>query len=91
MVNGYPGPTVIKESEVVLGLPTDGSDATGGQPNKLYASLDASIPTQVRFDAPIKLDRDRIYCFVLLSPNNSHSVWTATLGESDITSGKHYF
>ena len=85
MVNGFPGPVTIKESYVRLTLPTDGS--TSGNDNTLYASDDASIPVKVRFEAPILLDKGELYCFVLLSPNNTHSVWTATLGEADIASG----
>lgn len=75
MVNGYPGQHILPMSTSVL----NASDIT--------TSLDASVATTFKFDAPVYLEEGKEYCVVMLSNSDSYEVWTSRMGEIDISTG----
>jgi hypothetical protein len=58
--------------------------------NDIETSSDASIPTRVKFDAPIYLEGNsqsegiREYCIVIGSDSTNYTVWISRLGEFDV-------
>jgi len=81
-VNGYPGPgsaIVSKDAFVEL------------SPSSINLSNNASVATTFTFPAPVYLEEDKDYCFVLLSNSNSYNVWTSEMGAKSIETGNTIF
>ena len=58
VVNGYPGSSILPFSLVHF------------TPTQINVSEDASIPTEVIFKAPVRLDVEKEYCFVVIPDAN---------------------
>lgn len=69
MINGYPGPDIMPFADIIL------------EPKDLKGSTDASVPTKVKFDAPVYLEADKEYCFVVLTDSPALTLWTSRLGD----------
>ena len=69
MVNGYPGPEIMPFANIFI--PAE----------NLVGSNDATVPLHVDFDAPVYLEQDREYCFVILSDSPELTVWSSKLGD----------
>jgi len=75
VVNGYPGSRVLPYSEVTL---------RHDQVNISETSLDA---TTFVMDAPVYLQENTEYCFVVYSDSFEYNVWIAELGQIDLDTG----
>ena len=75
-INGAPGPKVLPFSRVRV------------KPSAITTSIDASIATRINFRAPVPVETDKEYCFVILPEGNSpeYKVWTAKAGQKDVAS-----
>lgn len=71
MVNGYPG-TIVYDEEIISA-------------EDVLVSADASAVTEVVLSQPVYCKADTQYCFTILSDSNQYVMWTATLGETDIS------
>ena len=74
-VNGYPGTTVYDEVYV------DAKD--------IEYSDDGSVETIVQFSQPVMARADTMYCITILSDSNNYSMWIATLGSQDVSTGNY--
>lgn len=94
--NGYPGAGVLPFGEVILtpaqiredqrsgfGLSERTVDLSGVEEAPISVALAPDTPVRFRFDAPIYLEEDTEYCFVLLSDSNNYHVWVSDLGGVD--------
>lgn len=70
--NGIPTSQVIPFSEVVLPAAS------------VLVSEDSSLPTNFTFEAPVYLQQDVEYAFVISSPSDKHLVWVSEIGENDV-------
>ena len=74
---------------VELGVPTrflvqDYSVVTLN-PSEINVSPDASVPTTIRFSAPVYLEPGEMYCLVFLCPtSDKYEMWVATMGEKSV-------
>lgn len=68
--NGYPGN--ICYAEKVLNA------------SELKVSNDSSVNTKVMFDDPVFCKKDTQYCFVILTEDNTTSMYYSNLGDTDI-------
>jgi len=69
MDNGYPAPAILPYSRVVK------------QPSSIELSDDASVGTTFVFDAPVYLQGNTDYCFVIGSTDLAYRVHVAKLGD----------
>lgn len=72
---GIPTKEVIPFSEIQI------------YPSSIVSSSNASSATTVTFESPVYLEGGKEYAIVLYSQSDTYSVWTSTLGGSDVTSG----
>ena len=72
MVNGYPGKKVFKNGRVVKPA------------SQVNVSSDATVETVFEFPAPIFLEGDKDYCFVVGSNDMAYRLFASKLGETDI-------
>ena len=77
VVNGYPSSHILPFSKVHL---------TAGEVN---SSDDASLPTTIDFDAPIRMDVEKEYSVVIMPDANdpNYLVFTSKVGGNDLTPG----
>jgi hypothetical protein len=68
MVNGYPGPVIVPFSEVHM------------KPSDVNVSEDASVATRFQFEAPVYLQFDEEYCFVVGSDVETYRIYVSKLG-----------
>jgi hypothetical protein len=54
-------------------------------PSEINLSEDSSVPTTIRFKAPIYLEPKKEYAIVLLSHSNNYNVWISRMGEIDVS------
>ena len=79
VVNGTPGQKIVPFSEVTLN-PSAVTVATD--------TNDAPIATNFSFPDPVYLENGVEYCFVVLTNSQNYRIWTATLGEEDVVTGR---
>lgn len=72
MENGVPTLNIVPYGQVIL------------YPEEVNVSDDASAGTRFRFPAPVYLNENIEYCFVLLANSVQYNVWKATMGEVQI-------
>ena len=72
MENGVPTLNIVPYGQVIL------------NPNQVNVSDNASAGTRFRFPAPVYLNENIEYCFVLLANSVQYNVWKATMGEVQI-------
>ena len=72
VVNGYPGPKILPFGRKVL------------QPADINTSVDASVATNFKFDAPIYVKQGTEYCIVLRAHTIEPKVWISKMGETDV-------
>lgn len=77
VVNGYPGPRILESSVL--------------SSSQVNISATASVATTFEFIAPVYLEEDMNYCFVLLSNSNKYNMWTSELGKPSIETKKTIF
>ena len=73
--------------KVELGTPTNNriGNRVTLNPDQVFTSRDASIPTTFTFDYPIPLEPNSEYALVLLAPqSDQYEVWIAEMGEKTI-------
>ena len=77
VVNGYPSSETIPFSKVHL------------QPSEVNISDDASIATTIEFEAPVILEVEKEYAFVIQPDANDpgYLVFTSKVGQNDLTPG----
>ena len=74
MVNGYPGPVIVPMSEVHK------------KPENVNVSEDASVATRFQFEAPVYLQADEEYCFVVGSDVETYRIYVSKLGSQTVGS-----
>ncbi len=87
-----PLPVMVQIREVSLGLPSDvilGYSEVDVDPDNIVISDDASVPTNVKFEAPVYLEPSREYAIVLLSNSLDYRVWISRLGEIEISTANN--
>lgn len=74
VINGYPGPSILPFSLVHF------------NPTEINTSEDASIPTEVIFKAPVRLDVEKEYCFVVQPDANDpdYLIYISKVGGVDL-------
>lgn len=72
MENGVPTLNIVPYGQVIL------------YPEEVNVSDNASAGTRFRFPAPVYLNENTEYCFVLLANSIQYNVWKATMGEVQI-------
>ena len=79
-VNGYPGGETLDHSQVTL---TSEHIKTSNEPHH----LDASTYTVFKFPAPVYLEANKLYAFILKCPtSNEYTIYTAQNGDTAIAS-----
>jgi len=81
-------PVFVQIREVELGTPNDKILAFSNinvDPRTITTSPDATVATNVKFDAPVYLEGQREYALIIGSSNTEYSVWISRLGEPDVT------
>lgn len=73
MVNGYPGETVIASKTLAA--------------NQITGSIDATVSTKFEFDFPVHLEKEKEFCFVIMSDSETLTAWVAKLGQKNVTAG----
>lgn len=81
LVNGYPDK--LKQDNPNLVAVKAAAD--------VQVSNNASLPTKFTFPEPIYLRENADYAFVIFSNSSSYNVFTSTLGETSIETGKKIF
>ena len=81
MINGYPSPQKQTDPGLVVIL----------DPANVNTSSDSSVSTKFTFPAPVYLEEDRDYCFVLNSNSNNYNVFTSKMGETSFETGRTIF
>jgi hypothetical protein len=77
VVNGYPGQMVVPYSQVYL------------NPDQVNVSEDASLATSFTMHAPVYLQDETEYCFVVMSNSDDYECYIATMG-LDPATGHNY-
>ena len=72
MLNGSPTQKVLPLAEKTL------------YPNEVNVSVNAQTPTKFTFPAPVYLNPQTEYCFVLESNSNAYLTWVAEMGDFDV-------
>lgn len=72
MVNGYPGPNIIKGGKVIV------------YPDDIIVSENSSVATNVKFEYPVYLEGGKEYCIVLITDCPDYNVWCSELGDYDL-------
>lgn len=77
VVNGYPSKEILPFSKIHL------------KSSQVAISEDASIPTNVVFEAPIRLDSEKEYCIVVMpdAADPDYLIFTSKVGGEDYISG----
>lgn len=71
--NGYPGGQVLAQKLVY--------------PSQISLSDDSSAATTITFDAPVFLEADKDYCFVIGSDSDAYEIFIADMGQTDLVTG----
>lgn len=71
MVNGYPGENVIASKTL--------------NAVSIFGSSNSSVPTRFTFDIPVHLDKNKEYCFAVMTDSETLTVWSAKLGERTVS------
>ena len=76
-INGAPGPRVLPFSKIRLAS------------SQVNTSTDGSTATTINFKAPVAVDTEKEYCFVIMPEGNSpdYKVFTAKAGQKDLNTG----
>lgn len=53
--------------------------------SKVITSPNASVPTRVTFESPVYLEGGKFHSICLLSNSSDYTVWTAQIGQPDVT------
>jgi len=77
MENGFPGPEIAPFGTITK----NASDLGNG-------STDASVATRFAFPAPVYLEENEEYCFVVLTDSDVLTVWASEMGQTDVITGE---
>ena len=72
MVNGYPSTTILPFGTASV------------EPEDVQISEDASAPTLFTFPAPIYLQQDIEYCFVIMANTQDYMIWLSHMGDVEV-------
>ena len=72
MVNGYPSTTILPFGTASV------------EPEGVQVSEDASLPTLFTFPAPIYLQQDIEYCFVIMANTQDYLIWLSHMGDVEV-------
>ena len=72
VVNGVPTSQIVPFSEAILSA------------SSVLVSTDASLPTNFTFQAPVFLQQDIEYAFVIQSNSDKYSLWVSEIGGTDV-------
>lgn len=72
MDNGYPGTIVLPYADV------------SKHPSKVNVSDDGTVPTTFEFEAPVYLEPDKEYCFVVGSSDKAYRCFVSRLGSTTL-------
>lgn len=61
------------------------------KPEDVHVSNTGFVPTRFVFNAPIYLEEDKDYCFVVMTNSNKYNIWTSRMGEKSIETGRTIF
>lgn len=75
MSNGYPSSVIVPYSEVTK------------QPKDINVTESGNVPTVFEFEAPVYLQADEEYCFVVGSSSEEHRIHVSKLGGEDKLTG----
>ena len=75
MTNGYPSSVIVPYSEVTM------------QPGDIEVSESGNVPTMFKFEAPVYLQADEEYCFVVGSSSEEYRIHVSKLGGEDKLTG----
>lgn len=79
-------PVGVAIAEVINGVPSNQYITTcWKQANTITGSGNASVATKFVFDSPVYLTAGKDYAFVVLTEDNAASLWTAVLGQYDLS------
>lgn len=70
MVNGYPGEDVLVSKTLAAA--------------SIVGSSNATIGTRFTFDAPSHLEKDKEFCFVIMTDSEFLTIWSAMLGQRNV-------
>ena len=82
-LNGYPNGSTLDHSIVTLS-PSQVNAGTTNTENPHY--LDSTTYTTFTFDAPVYIQPNQLYAFILKSNSNGYTVWTASNGDNAVSS-----
>ncbi len=72
MKNGYPTTTILPFGTAAV------------EPSEVQVSEDASLPTLFTFPAPIYLQQDVEYCFVIMANTQDYLIWLSHMGDVEV-------
>ncbi len=72
VVNGYPGSKILPFGEVSL------------NPNQVSTSADGTVATKFTFPAPIYIQENVEYCYVIMAMTNNYNCYVGRLGQTAI-------
>ena len=72
MKGGYPTTTILPFGKVVV------------EPENVNISEDASASTKFTFPAPVYLQQDIEYCFVILANTQDYHIWLSHMGDTEV-------
>mgnify|MGYP001156845344 FL=1 len=79
-------PVFVELREMNLGFPTKRLVSPDARvtltSNDINLSLDASVPTNVKFSSPIYLEPSTEYALICAAPTNTYEVFTAEMGQT---------
>lgn len=70
MVNGYPGEDVLISKTLAAA--------------SLSGSNNANVSTRFTFATPVHLEKDKEFCFVVMTDSETLTVWSAKLGQKNV-------
>lgn len=79
MENGFPGTKIIPMSNVVLP-----ASQINSYNSAATVPADRFVGTKFTFDAPIFLQENTEYCFVVMSNSPVRSIWASEMGQVDV-------
>lgn len=89
-------PVRVELRRMENGFPTEFSDWNKDayatlNPVDVLTSNDASVATKFTFNAPVYLEEDKDYCFVVMANSNNYNLWTSHMSERSIETGRVIF
>ena len=81
-------PVIVQLRPMIAGVPSEQIYPFGEvivEPSQIFESWDATVPTVVRFPAPVYLNGEAEHAIVLISNSHEYTVWISRMGEVDVS------